>query len=161
MNEYIREIVLCGLGFAVGMAVGQFISFRRKGRGITVEVEAKEVWMKIIRQVSWIVVVLIFVASVAQSVAFTYSQRKCNQDVNKALIYRSQLANSDRRILDERDDAIFQMVVKLLTIPSDNKDPGVARAVLSDFVAERTRLDEVQTKIDKLRQDYAIPECSY
>lgn len=150
MNEYIREIVLCGLGFAVGMAVGQFVSFRRKGRGVTVEVEAKEVWMKIVRQVSWIVVVIIFLASVGQSVAFTYTQRKCNLQVVNTIRYRSDIADEVSKINDARDGALRDLVQTLLTAtqtPDPSKTVRDALTHQAEVTAELNRqADERKAK---------------
>ncbi len=159
MNEYIREIVLAGLGFAVGMAVGQFLSFRRKGRVITIEVEAKEVWMKIVRQVSWIVVVLVFVASVGQSVAFTYGQRKCNAQVVNTLQYRSAIADEVAKINDARDKAMRDLIQTILTA---SQTPNPAQTVHEALTHQSEVTAELNRQAEERKQTKnaaPFPKC--
>lgn len=176
MTEHlVRLIISHGLALAFGLATGEFFRFRKKGNRVVMEVEAKEVWRRVVKQVAWVVVVVMFLASVAQSVLFTYSQRECNTRVVDTLNYRSQLADSDRDLIDARENATFKMVTDLLavpaTVPQEPHVPGsgtgpptsgsgtAVRDVLETFVKERERIDTEAAKIDKERKANPLPKC--
>lgn len=159
MDNYIREIVLAGIGFAIGMAIGQFISFHRKGRRVVVEIEAKEVWYRIVKQAAWIIVVVVFVASVAQSVLFTYTQRECNKDVVDTLKYRAQLNSEVETINDERDKALRDLVQTILTAQNQPDPQKVVREALQQQISYTAELNKQSAERKKLRSEATIPDC--
>lgn len=189
-DQVVYAIVSHGIALLVGLAIGEFIGWRRrKGGKLVIEVEAKEVWMKVVRKVAWVSVVVIFFATVAQSVIFTYEQRQCNMRVVNTLNYRASLADSDRHLLDlrdslldQRDEATFKMVTSLLALPQVVSVPHVpgsgtgppatgvdreaSRAVLEQFVSERARIDAEMDKVsaeadkvDAMRRANPLPYC--
>lgn len=185
MTEHFNLVVSHGIALALGLSVGEMFRFVRKGGRLVMKLEEKEVWKTTVKQIAWVVVVVVFFASIIQSVMFTYEQRQCNEQVVNTLNYRAGLADGDRALLDkvtallnQRDESTSKMVTDLLAIPRvETGPPGsgtgktgntdASRAVLEAFVTERSRIDaelkttkEQQKKIDAERKANPLPQCA-
>lgn len=160
MNEHIQTLVFSGFSFALGMAVGQFVSFRRKaGKKIVVEIEAREVWERIIKEVAWIVVIVVFLASIAQSVIFTYDQRTCNQQVVETLKFRATVAAEIGVINDQRDHALREFLDTVLTSGQTPDPQKTARDAFAKHAEVTAQLNQDAAAKNKLRDEATFPDC--
>lgn len=162
MNENVETLIFCGVAFAIGMGVGQFLSFRRKDKNhVALEVESKELWAQIGRQTGWILVVVLFMASVLQSVLFTYSQRQCNIDVVETIKYRANISQEDAQLNDDRSTALRHLVddiVQAQALPDELRGPAIRKA-FDDYQVEIDKIETEKQNNQQKRAERPYPEC--
>jgi len=160
LSELSLFIIQSGLGLALGVGLGEFFSFRRRGRKIVVEVEAKEIWESIVRRVAWIVVIVVFLASLAQSVIFTYTQRQCNLAVVENLRFRGTITTELQQISDARDAALNELFATVLTAASTPDPSATVRLALEKQAKTTADLNAEAEKRKQARNDAPLPDCS-
>lgn len=151
--------VWSGLMFAVGMGVGQLLCVKRRhGKSlIGIEPVISERW-EALKTVAWVMAMVMFASVIYYSLAFTTTQRECNNDLYQRLDYRAQIATSDRALSDQRDTAVVTMVKELLALQPGSSDS--ARKILEEYQAG---IDEINRKFaenEKQRQDNQLPDCA-
>ena len=163
MNENVETLIFCGVAFAIGMAVGQFLSFRRKRDDkIALEVESKELWVHIGQQTAWILVVVLFMASVLQSVLFTYTQRQCNVDMVETIKYRASITQDDSKLNEARANALKKLVDDVIasTAITDELERGqFVRQSFLEYHDVTDRLNAEKRENEKKRAERPYPEC--
>lgn len=162
MNQHVQTLVFCGLAFALGMGIGQFLTFRRRGKKVTLELEAKHVWQEIARQVGLIVVIVMFAATVLQSVLFTYEQRQCNVELVETIKYRASLAQSDAELNDARANALKKLVDDVIAstaIVDEYQRGQFVRGSFEEYQQVIAALNAAKENNKNLKEERPYPEC--
>lgn len=159
MNDYygVAFFVWSGLVFALGFGAGRMFRFQRQSDrkvSIVLEPEIEERW-DAVKTMAFVLGVVMFASVMVYTVSFTYDQRQCNYDFYDRLQERADIATSDRRLLDQRDEATFNMVHDILAAP-----PGTGREVLNTFLIERERIDTAAAENEKKRTETPLPDCA-
>ena len=162
MHETVEQLVLYGLVFALGMGVGQFLSFRKKGKVVALEVEAKDVWKQVGKTTAYILVVIVFLGTVLNSLMFTYDQRQCNREMVETIRYRAQITVDDSKLNDARADALKDLVDDVIasTAIVDEYERGqFIRGSFTEYQAFIDRLNIEKDENEKKRQERPYPRC--
>ncbi|WP_280371189.1 hypothetical protein [Nocardia wallacei] len=147
------------MSFVAGVFVGQFVKFRKisaRGRNLLVpEIEKRPFDGRVFRMV----IVVLFLASTALIVQFTYHQRQCNEEFQRTTIELRRIAAEDRDLekLDDdlrnqRDDAFTALTATLVTPPAPGQRLD-ALGALNHFRSITEPIDERRDQLVAQRAD--------
>jgi hypothetical protein len=162
VNEHVQTLIFCGLAFALGMGFGQFWTARRHGKKVRLELEARDIWTDVVTQVAWIIVIVVFIASVLQSVLFTYDQRKCNVEMVETIKYRAELSLYDSKLNDARAEALKKLVDSVIAstaITSEYERGQFVRSTFEEYQRVINELNAAKVENEKKRAERPYPEC--
>lgn len=158
MNEHVQTFVFSGLAFAIGMGVGQVIAVRRAAdHHLTLGFEPMKV--QVLRQIAWIVVVVMFFASVLQLVTFTYEQRQCNRDLLDTIRIRGEITEATKNLNDDRNQALSDLVQDLIAAQGHPDAWERVQAALADYRDTNEQLNKASDAQDRVRRDNPYPRC--
>jgi hypothetical protein len=159
MTSLPEALGLAAASFITGVLVGQFVRFRRIDDGerrlLKPELDRRPFsgpWFKL-------GLTVLFLAAVGIMVHATATQRLCNNEFQRTIIYRADTGADDARARKENEKALSVLMTGFLTIQPGPDARDETRAMLERYnrtIAENTARQEAN---EKRRADNPYPRC--
>lgn len=160
-------LIWCGVAFALGWGAASIIGFQiskdSKGVHMKLTKESNRNWWGVLKSVMYILVAVAFIATVVQSVTFTYHQRECNAAVVERIKFGADLTAENQRLNDSKAEALKKLVDTLISssaIQNDAARTEVVKVSFAEYQATIRAIDTKRAENEQKRAESPYPDCS-